>query len=77
MTDYAKVVDAPGLVRDPHSKAIIAQDSSALAEHRKKRAMMASLLNKNKSLENEVKQLSDRLTSMETLLERIILKLEE
>jgi hypothetical protein len=77
MTDYAKVIDSPGLVRDPHSKAIIANDSSALMEHRKKKAMMASLLNKNKTLENEVRQLDDRLSKMENLLERIIQKLEE
>jgi predicted site-specific integrase-resolvase len=72
MTDqFLKVIDAPGLVRDPHSKAIIAADSSSLMEHRKKKQAMMALINKNKNLEKEVDDLKDRLSNIESLLQTI------
>lgn len=77
MTEYAKVVDSPGLARDLFSKAIIAVDSSALSEHKKKKAMVTSLLNKNKTLENDVKDLNSRLDNMQNVMDRIIKLLEK
>lgn len=75
MTDtsqYLKVIDAPGLYRDPVSKAIVAADADALLAHRKKKQAMKAVLNKNVELKQEVNELKDRLENLESLVSRLL-----
>jgi cell division septum initiation protein DivIVA len=75
MTDqYLKVIDAPGLLRDPHSKAIVAADSDALLAHRKKKQAMRAILNKNTELKQEVDQLKDQLQRLESIVSSLVAK---
>lgn len=75
MTDnYLKVIDAPGLLRDPHSKALINTDVSALNEHRKKKRAMAAILNNNRDLEVRVEELSSKINNIESLLTQLLEK---
>lgn len=75
MTDnYLKVIDAPGLLRDPHSKALINTDVSALNEHRKKKRIMSSILNNSKELETRVDELSSRMSNIESMLKQLLEK---
>ncbi len=75
MTDnYLKVIDAPGLLRDPHSKALINTDVSALNEHRKKKRIMSSILNNSKELESRVDELSSKMNNIESLLKQLLEK---
>lgn len=75
MTDnYLKVIDAPGLLRDPHSKALINTDVSALNEHRKKKKIMSSILNNSKELESRVDELSSKMNNIESLLKQLLEK---
>lgn len=66
MTDkqYYKVVDAPGLLRDPHSKALISADVTALHDHRRKRKLMKEMVTKNQDLETRVKVLEDLVNKL-------------
>jgi ppGpp synthetase/RelA/SpoT-type nucleotidyltranferase len=69
MTDnYLKVIDAPGLLRDPYSKALVSADSAALQEHRKKRKALVDVINKNKELEEKVEFVLSKLNSIESIL---------
>jgi hypothetical protein len=72
-----KVIDAPGLYRDPNSKAIIAADPSALLEHRKKKAIMASILNKNKAVEEEISELKKQVSDIQQTLIKLTQLLEK
>lgn len=75
MTDnYLKVIDAPGLLRDPHSKALINTDVSALNEHRKKKRIMSSILNNSKELESRVDELSSKMNNIESMLKQLLEK---
>lgn len=75
MTDnYLKVIDAPGLLRDPHSKALLNTDVSALNEHRKKKRAMAAILNNSKELESRVDELSSKMNNIESLLKQLLEK---
>jgi hypothetical protein len=69
---YLKVIDAPGLYRDPHSKAIICADEEALLAHRKKKRAMRSVLNKNAELQEEVNDLRDKLESLESIVAKLV-----
>lgn len=75
MTDnYLKVIDAPGLLRDPHSKALLNTDVSALNEHRKKKRAMAAILNNSRELESRVDELSSKINNIESLLKQLLEK---
>jgi hypothetical protein len=75
MTDqqqYLKVIDAPGLYRDPHSKAIVAADEDALLAHRKKKQAMKAVLNKNVELKQEVQDLRSKLNALEDIVNKLV-----
>lgn len=72
MTDYLKVIDAPGLERDPVSKAILCSDMDALKEHRKKKLMMMTMVQKNKELENKIENIQNELSDIKTLLYKLL-----
>lgn len=61
---YFKVVDAPGLLRDPHSKALISADVTALQDHRRKRRLIKDMVSKNQDLESRVKTLEDLVNKL-------------
>ena len=66
--DLIPVEDRPDLARDPVSKAILSTDIHKLQEHRKKMAMMKSLLN-NKS---EIEELRSEITEIKSLLKELV-----
>lgn len=61
---FYKVVDAPGLLRDPHSKALISADVSALNDHRRKRKHIKDMIVKNNDLETRVKVLEELVNKL-------------
>jgi len=67
-----KVKDEKGLVRDPHSKAILHTDTSALNEHRRHKNLMKQLHNKVDTIDalsqdvNDLKKSLDNLTHLIT-----------
>ena len=72
MTEYLKVIDAPGLERDPVSKAILCADMDALKEHRKKKQMMLAMVQKNKDLEIKIENVQNELSDIKTLLYKLL-----
>lgn len=68
--DLIPVEDRPDLARDPVSKAILSTDLNLLQEHRKKMAMMKSLLNN----QTEIEQLRSEITEIKSLLKELISK---
>lgn len=75
MTDnYLKVIDAPGLLRDPYSKALVNSDVSALNEHKKKKRAMNAILNNSKELEARVDELSSKMNNIEIMLTKLLEK---
>lgn len=75
MTDnYLKVIDAPGLLRDPYSKALVSADVSALNEHRKKKRAMNAILNNSRELEARVDELSSKMDNIEIMLTKLLEK---
>lgn len=65
---YLKVIDREGLVRDPETKAILANDHKQLHEHREKARFFKSLLEKNQ----EVDQLKQDMGEMKAMLNQIL-----
>lgn len=67
MTNHLKVVDNTDLVRDPYSKAIINVNTTALQEHRKKKALVTQSY-KNSSridqLEHDIKDMKEMLSQI-------------
>ncbi len=64
MTDFAKVKDHKGLIRDMNSKAILNVDNESLMDHRNKKNVMKKMLensNKIDKLENDVSEIRDML----------------
>lgn len=53
------VQDRPDLVRDPYSKAILSSDVNKLHEHRRKMAMMKSLINNSKDIDQLKQEISE------------------
>jgi TolA-binding protein len=74
MTDQIvyKVKDAPGLVRDPYSKAIIATRDDSLLEQKKKRRIMIETIKKNKELQQQVDDMHERINKLEELIKLAI-----
>jgi len=66
-----KVQNEEGLVRDPHSKAILVTDKDALLSHRKKRMLMEEF-NINRQ---EVKDLKQEVSEIKTLLNQLLEKI--
>lgn len=67
MSNFAKVKDHNGLVRDMDSKAILNVDTKALIEHRSKKQVMKGVIDNSKKIDNlendisEIKQLLAQL----------------
>jgi hypothetical protein len=64
MTDFAKVKDHKGLIRDMNSKAILNVDNEALVEHRNRKNVMKNIIdnsNKIEKLENDVNDIKQML----------------
>lgn len=67
MTNYAKVKDHRGLVRDMDSKAVLNVDTQALHEHRRKKKVMTDLMNQSSridKIENDVSEIKDMLLQL-------------
>lgn len=65
MSNYAKVKDHRGLVRDMHSKAVLNIDTEALMDHRKQKATMKNIIensNKIDKLENDMLEIKEMLS---------------
>lgn len=67
MSNFAKVKDHNGLIRDMDSKAILNVDTKALTEHRSKKQVMKGVIDNSKKIDNlendisEIKQLLAQL----------------
>lgn len=67
MSNFAKVKDHNGLIRDMDSKAILNVDTKALIEHRSKKQVMKGVIDNSKKIDNlendisEIKQLLAQL----------------
>lgn len=64
MTDFAKVKDHKGLIRDMNSKAILNVDNEALVEHRNRKNVMKNIIDnshKIEKLENDVNDIKQML----------------
>lgn len=70
MTNYAKVKDNRGLVRDMESKAILNVDHQALLEHRRKKKTMGEVLNQSKRID----KLEDDISDIKKMLMHLIEK---
>lgn len=66
--DKIPVEDRPDLVRDSYSKAILSSDVNKLHEHRRKMAMMKSLINNSKDID----QLKQDITEIKGLLQELV-----
>lgn len=67
MTNFAKVKDHTGLVREMYSKAILSVDDQALKDHRKKKAMMKEVVNNSQKInqiENDMQEIKQMLAEM-------------
>lgn len=65
--DKLLVEDRPDLVRDTYSKAILSRDVNKLHEHRRKMAMMRSLVNNTQDIDElrrEVSEIKDLLLEL-------------
>jgi hypothetical protein len=64
MSDYAKVKDHKGLIRDMYSKAVLNVDEESLLDHRRKKMIMKDIVcasNKISELETDIKQIKAEL----------------
>lgn len=67
MSNYSKVKDRNGLIRDMNSKAILNIDKQALDEHRQKRKVMRDLINQGTridKIENDISEIKSMLTEL-------------
>lgn len=65
MSDYYKVKDKEGLVRDTFSKAVLAVDREALLQHRNKAKVMKEILNNSdriNKLESDMAEVKNMLS---------------
>lgn len=68
MTDFFRVIDAPGLVRDPVSKALLGMDLEAKREHRKKKAFLHGIIAREEVLRKELQELKDEMVRVKSIL---------
>ena len=64
MTNYLKIEDAPDLVKDTNSGAVLNTNVQALEAYRKRREK----LNKTEQLENRVTTIENTLNELKSLL---------
>lgn len=67
MSNYSKVKDKNGLIRDMSSKAILNIDKQALDEHRQKRKVMKDLMSQGSridKMENDISEIKNMLTEL-------------
>lgn len=67
MSNYSKVKDKNGLIRDMSSKAILNIDKQALDEHRQKRKVMKDLISQGSridKMENDISEIKNMLTEL-------------
>lgn len=64
MTEYLKIEDAPDLVKDTSSGAVLNTNVQALEAYRKRREK----LNKVDTLENKVASLEDTINELKSLI---------
>jgi len=68
MSNYVKVKDHNGLVRDMSSKAILSVDTAALEEHRKKKSMMKGVIENS----HKINRIEDDILEIKQLLAQLI-----
>ena len=68
MTEYVKVEDAPDLVKDLRSGAVLNTNVQALEAYRKRREK----LNKTEQLENRVTTIENTLNELKSLLVAVL-----
>lgn len=68
MSNYAKVKDEKGLIRDMNSKAILNVDSKALNEHRNKKQMMKGVIDNS----HKINRIEDDILEIKQLLAQLI-----
>jgi len=66
--DYVKVKDVPGLVRDPHSNAILNTDPAILMRRKQK----AFAQQKEKALDDKINNLEKDLSEIKELLKKLV-----
>lgn len=71
MSDYYKVKDKEGFVRDAFSKAVLAVDREALLQHRNKAKVMKEILNNS----DRINKLESDMAEVKNMLSLICQKL--
>lgn len=66
--DYVKVKGSPGLVRDPHTNAILNTDPSILMRRKQKTIAQQ----KEKALEDKINSLEKDLSEIKDLLKKLV-----
>jgi hypothetical protein len=66
--EQLEVIDRPDLVRDTRSKAILSRDVQKLQDHRRKVALMRSLINNT----NDINELKQEISEIKDLLRELI-----
>ena len=70
MSNYSKVKDQNGLIRDMNSKAILNIDKQALDEHRQKRKVMRDLLSQGARID----KMETDITEIKSMLIELLKK---
>ncbi len=70
MTDFAKVKDHKGLVRDLGSKAILNVDNEALIEHRNRKNVMKRMVDNSEKIEKLENDVNDIKQMLKILIDR-------
>jgi hypothetical protein len=70
MTNFAKVKDHNGLIREMYSKAILNTDEQSLLEHRKSKKIMRDLMKNNEKVNQLEKDITDIKMMLQTILEK-------
>jgi len=67
MTNFAKVKEHKGLIRDMNSKAILNIDKESLMDHRRKKEVMKKIIEDTKridKMENDITEIKEMLISI-------------
>lgn len=70
MTDFAKVKDHKGLIRDMNSKAILNVDNEALVEHRNRKNVMKNIIDNAQKIEKLENDVNDIKQMLQILIDR-------
>ncbi len=70
MSDFAKVKDYKGLVRDMRTKAILNTDQESLINHRKNKSKLKEMMNNSQKISNIENEIEDIKKMLLILIEK-------